>query len=295
MPHFADELINAMESKRSRICVGIDPNPAKFPPEIAPTSNDPRAIIDSFYAFVVGVLDAVAEHAAAVKFQSAYFERYHAEGVEAYYSLVAEAKSKGLVVIGDAKRGDIGSTAEAYAAGHLDPIDTEDVDTPDALTVNPMLGLDTLGPFIAAADRHAKGLFVLVRTSNPGSAALQDAELADGRTWSEALADGLHDLAQKNVGTSGYSNLGAVVGCTQPAAMTSLRRRLPTSIFLLPGYGTQGGTPTTARAAFNTPHDDNHGALISASRSVTYPDRHDNEPWQSAIARAAREMKQAVG
>lgn len=291
MPHFADDLIEAIEHKRSRICVGIDPNPDKLPEAVAPKSREPRAVIDSFYAFVVGVLDAVAEHAACVKFQSAYFERYHAEGVEAYHSLVAEARGKGLLVIGDIKRGDIGSTSEAYAAGHLDPMAAEDVDTPDAITVNPMLGLDTLAPFADAADRNGKGLFVLVRTSNPGSADLQDVELKDGRTWSEALADRLNDLAEPRIGTRGYSSIGAVVGATQPHMMQSLRRRLPNSIFLLPGYGAQGGTADTARAAFDA---NGHGALVSASRSILYPDTQVGESWQQSIARAAREMKEAV-
>lgn len=295
MPHFADDLIEAIEHKRSRVCVGIDPNPNKLPKSIAPKSHEPRAVIDSFYAFVVGVLDAVAEHAACVKFQSAYFERYHAEGVEAYHSLITEAKSKGLLVIGDVKRGDIGSTSDAYAAGHLDPMAAEDADTPDAITINPMLGLDTIEPFTEAADRNGKGLFVLVRTSNPGSADLQDVELKDGRTWSEALADRLNDLAQPRIGMRGYSSIGAVVGATQPHTMRSLRQRLPRSIFLLPGYGAQGGTADTARAAFDA---NGHGALVSASRSILYPDATPSappgQPWQSAIAHAARAMRNAL-
>jgi orotidine-5'-phosphate decarboxylase len=288
MPHFADDLIDAIETKRSRVCVGIDPMPARFPVDVRPDSDEPQAIIDAFYTFVVGVLDAVAEHAACVKFQSAYFERYHREGVEAYFSLIAEAKAKGLLVIGDIKRGDIGSTSAAYAAGHLDPIAEEDLATPHAVTVNPMLGLDTIGPFADAADRNGKGLFVLVRTSNPGSSMLQDAELADGRTWSEMLADELHTFARSRVGARGYSSVGAVVGATQPDAMASLRRRMPQSIFLLPGYGTQGGTAETARAAFD---DDGLGAIVSASRSVLYPDAEPGQDWQQAIARAAGEMR----
>ena len=290
--HFADALIAAVEAKRSRVCVGIDPAADQLPAAVRPASDDPRAVIDAFYAFVVGVLDAVAEHAACVKFQSAHFERYHTDGVAAYFSLIAEAKAKGLLVIGDAKRGDIGSTSAAYAAGHLDPHPDDDSATPDALTVNPMLGLDTLAPLIDAAARNGKGLFALVRTSNPGSGDLQDIELKDGRTWSEMLADRLNDLAAPHVGARGYSLLGAVVGATQPQAMASLRRRLPTSIFLLPGYGAQGGTADTARAAFDAA---GHGAIVSASRSVLYPDARGGEDWKSAVARAAREMKAAIG
>ena len=288
MPHFADDLIGAIEDKRSRVCVGIDPNPVLFPEKLRPKGDSTREVIDAFYAFVVGVLDAVADVAACVKFQSAYFERYRHEGVEAYFSLVNEAKTKGLLVIGDAKRGDIGATSEAYAAGHLEPISEEDFATPHALTVNPMLGLDTVAPFATVADAHDKGLFVLVRTSNPGSATLQDAELKDGRTWSEMLADELQPTAGGHVGKRGYSSIGAVVGATQPHSMASLRRRLPNSIFLLPGYGTQGGTADTARAAFN---DDGLGAIVSASRSVTYPTFAPGDDWKRAVAASARAMR----
>jgi orotidine-5'-phosphate decarboxylase len=293
--NFADNLLGAIVEKRSCVCVGIDPNFSKLPAAIAGpverrASASPRQVVDGFYDFVTGVLDATAEHAACVKFQSAYFEQYHAEGVEAYYSLIAEAKAKGLLVIGDVKRGDIGATSEAYAAGHLAPMPPGgDADTPDAITVNPMLGLDTLEPFAEAAGRAGKGLFVLVRTSNPGSAELQDAPLADGRTWSEALADRLAALAGPYAGERGYSAIGAVVGATQPHTMQSLRKRLPRSIFLLPGYGTQGATAEMTRAAFD---ENGLGAIVSASRSVLYPKSEPGGDWKSAIARAAAEMKQ---
>ena len=207
--NFSDKLLGAIEQKRSCVCVGIDPNFSKLPDAVAGpvdrrASASPRQVVDCFYKFVIGVLDATAEHAACVKFQSAYFEQYHAEGIEAYFSLIAEAKAKGLLVIGDVKRGDIGATSEAYAAGHLAPMAAGgDADTPDAITVNPMLGLETLEPFAEAAGRVGKGLFVLVRTSNPGSDDFQDVKLADGRTWSEGLADRLNGLAGEYVGGGG--------------------------------------------------------------------------------------------
>ncbi len=296
MRHFADELIGAIEAKRSRVCVGIDPSYPKLPAALRGEGGEgkpveARRVIDAYYSFVVGVLDAVAEHACCVKFQSAYFEQYHAEGIEAYYSLVNEANAKGLLVLGDIKRGDIGSTSEAYAAGHLDPIPQDDLATPDAITVNPMLGLDTVAPFADVADRNGKGLFVLVRTSNPGSAELQDAELKDGRTWSEALADRVNEMAQARIGSRGYSNIGAVVGATQPHTMASIRRRLPNSFFLLPGYGAQGGSAETSKAAFN---EDRLGAIVSASRSVLYPEVKPGEDWRQAISRSAREMRDDI-
>ena len=285
---FANELLAAIADKTSRVCVGLDPMPDRLPPELAVEGDDPRKTLDAIYAFVVGVLDAVSETAACVKFQSAYFERFHSDGVDAYFELVQEAKQKGLLVIGDAKRGDIGTTSAAYADAHLTPFNAGgDSDTPDALTVNPMLGLDTIEPFVDVAAKHGKGLFVLVRTSNPGSVETQDVRLATGQTWSEHLADLLAPMAEKHA-TDDVSLIGAVVGATQPDAMSSLRRRLPRSIFLLPGYGAQGGTAATARAAFaeGTP-----GAVVSASRSVLYPQRASGESWQAAIARAAKAMR----
>jgi orotidine-5'-phosphate decarboxylase len=283
---FANNLLAAIADKKSRVCVGIDPMPDRLPDGLL-TSRDPRAIVDAFYSFTVGVLDVVADVAACVKFQSAYFERFGTDGVAAYFALVAEAQQKGLLVIGDVKRGDIGATSEAYADAHLAPTEAEESATPDAITVNPMLGLDTLTPFADAAATHGKGLFVLVRTSNPGSDELQDVKLADGRTWSEMLADRLHEVATTHA-MGGVSLVGAVVGATQPHTMASIRRRLPESIFLLPGYGTQGGTAETAAAAFA---EDTPGAVVSASRSVLYAKPEAGEDWQQAVARAAKEMR----
>jgi orotidine-5'-phosphate decarboxylase len=286
--------------------VGIDPIFEMLPEAIAgPTdrrnANDAEAAIDAIFAFTTAVLRIVAPHVPCVKFQSAYFEKYLWEGVEAYYSLLQEAADLDLLVIGDVKRGDIGSTASAYAAAHLaePPFDEhDDIRMPDAITVNPMLGLDTLEPFIQTAKDYSKGLFVLVRTSNPGSAELQDVRLEDGRTWSEMLADKLQVVASQPalMGTGGYSSLGAVVGATQTHVIESIRRRLPNSFFLLPGYGAQGATAEMTRAAFR----DGKGALVSASRSILYAQRDKKYAdiagdWQRCVERAVVEMKQDVG
>jgi len=161
---------------------------------------------------------------------------------------------------------------------------------PDAITVNPMLGMDTLEPFVQTAREYGKGLFVLVRTSNPGSADLQDVKLADGRRWSEMLAERVAALADTFVGSSGYSAIGAVVGATQPHMIASLREKLPRSIFLLPGYGTQGATADMTRAAFK-----NHkGAIVSASRSILYAHKdakHSGKKWEDSVAAAVAEMR----
>jgi orotidine-5'-phosphate decarboxylase len=299
---FADRLIEAIEKKGAPICVGIDPIFEMLPDAIAGdasrrNANDAEAAIDAIFAFTTKVLEIVAPHVPAVKFQSGYFEKYRWEGVEAYYSLIHEAHELGLLVIGDVKRNDIGSTASAYAAAHLsDPgfLEQEEIVAPDAVTINPMLGLDSIEPFVSTARDENKGLFVLVRTSNPGSADFQDVTLADGRTWSEMLADKLAPVAASEglVGSHGYSSLGAVVGATQAHTMASLRSRLPKSIFLLPGYGTQGATADMTKAAFDAK---GQGAIVSASRSILYAHRDAERAypsWEDAVEGAVKYMKQ---
>lgn len=298
---FADRLINAIQAKGSPICVGIDPLMDSLPDAVAGSAaardaNDLTRCLDEIHDFVMGVLEVVAPHVPVVKFQSAYFEKYLYEGVEAYYGLIAEAKEMGLLVIGDVKRGDIGSTSEAYAAAHLDDItftDLESIATPDAITVNPFLGMDTLEPFLSVAKDAGKGLFVLVRTSNPGSAHLQDVKSADGRTFSELVADQLAPLAaaKELVGDHGWSSVGAVVGATQKHTMQSLRERLPQSIFLLPGYGMQGATADMTRAAFRN----GQGAIVSASRSILYAHKDAKfasaGSWEKSVEAAVIAMK----
>ncbi|MBC8108060.1 MAG: orotidine-5'-phosphate decarboxylase [Anaerolineae bacterium] len=292
---FVDRLLEAIARKKAPVCVGIDPIFEMLPDAIAGDAkkrdaNDLDACLYSIHDFCRGVLETVAPLVPAVKFQSAYFEQYLWEGVEAYYELVQEAKDLGLLVIGDVKRGDIGSTSEAYANAHLAPHSfpqVEHISTPDAITINPMLGMDSIAPFVKVAKETGKGLFVLVRTSNPGSADFQDAKLQDGRTWSEALADRLQPEAEAPglVGNSGWSNIGAVVGATQPHTIESFRARLPKSIFLLPGYGTQGATADMTRKGFKS----GCGGLVSASRSILYP-KATSTDWRDAVRKAAERM-----
>ncbi len=297
---FADRLLQAIADKQAPICVGIDPIIAQFPETLRARIDrrDVAGSVDALFEFCQQALKVVAPHVPAVKFQSAYFEQFAGEGVNAYFSLIQEARSLGLIVIGDVKRGDIGSTAEAYAAAHLDEghlwLDGDEEQTPDAITVNPFCGLDTIEPFVTMARQQRKGLFVLVRTSNPGSALLQDAILADGRTWSQMLAGELNKLATQAelIGQSGYSGLGAVVGATQPQAMIELRQLLPQSIFLLPGYGAQGATAQMTRAAFV----DGQGALVSASRSILFAHLSKQyageSDWRVCVEKAVLAMKQ---
>jgi orotidine-5'-phosphate decarboxylase len=302
---FSDRLLDAVDQKGSPICIGIDPIFELLPDEIAGlanrrNANDAEAAIDAIFAFTVQVLKIVAPLVPCVKFQSAYFEKYLWEGVEAYYSLIQEARELGLIVIGDVKRGDIGSTSSAYAAAHLadPPFDqTEDITAPDAITINPFCGLDSIEPFIKVARDDGKGLFILVRTSNPGSDQLQDAKLVDGRTWSEMLADLLQPIAAREglIGQRGWSSIGAVVGATQIHTIAALRQRLPQSIFLLPGYGAQGATAEMVRAAFR----DGQGAIVSASRSILYAHRDPafagQGDWKTCVESAVIKMRQEIG
>jgi orotidine-5'-phosphate decarboxylase len=303
---FHERLLDAIDQKNAPICVGIDPIYDQLPADLKTSDQPtPAEIIDAYFDFTMGVLEAVAPLVPVVKFQSAYFEQYHAEGVEAYYNLIAEARGMGLLTIGDVKRGDIGSTSTAYAHAHLAEIDRgDDVaesirddildhgETPDAITINPMLGIDAIEPFVQRADATGKGLFILVRTSNPGSADFQDVKLENGLTWSEHLADTLQKRVVKpRIGRGRYTSIGAVVGATQTHTMKSLRGRLPNSILLLPGYGTQGATADMTRAAFD---GNGRGAIVSASRSVLYSKAASGESWQSAIRRAATTMRDEI-
>jgi orotidine-5'-phosphate decarboxylase len=300
---FCDRLLDAIDYSHAPICVGIDPVVESLPDSVREkfkSRNESEAAIDAIFDFTTKILKIVAQHVPVVKFQSAFFERYLWEGVEAYYSLIQEAKDLNLLVIGDVKRGDIGSTASAYAAGHLaeQTSGDDEIATPDAITVNPMLGLDTLEPFIKTAKDFSRGLFVLVRTSNPGSAELQDAPLASGQTWSEMLAEKLSVLAAEKglVGSRGWSSLGAVVGATQPHTMQSIRSRLPKSIFLLPGYGAQGATAEMTRLAFK----DGRGAIVSASRSIIYAHKEPKyssqfgNSWEKCVEAAVVDMKREI-
>jgi orotidine-5'-phosphate decarboxylase len=278
--HFADRLLAACDAK-GPVCVGLDPVFGRLP--IALQDRAPHEAIE---AFARAVIDAVADHVAVVKPQIACFERYGADGYGAYERVVDAAKQRGLIVIGDAKRGDIGSSSSHYAAGLL-----ANPRGADALTVNSYLGDDGLEPFVRLAAEEGKGLFVLVRTSNPGGDALQTLELADGRTVAEAVADMVAQLGERYAGDAGYSCIGAVVGATKTAEQQSLRHRMPRQLFLVPGFGAQGGTAEGVRGCFD---GEGRGAIITASRSVIYAFDQTSADWQSSIAEAAIELRQQI-
>ncbi|NLG09356.1 MAG: orotidine-5'-phosphate decarboxylase [Deinococcales bacterium] len=261
---FAARLQARAQATGSVVCLGLDPRPGAHPltdpARLGDAALVARAVTDYFRA----VLDATHDLVACCKPQAAFFEALGLPGLEALAALMAHSRGLGVPVVLDAKRGDIGSTAEAYAAAYL----TDGAFAADALTVNPFLGLDTLEPFLAAAEAGGRGLFVLVRTSNPGSAALQEAELASGEALYQRLADALAERSRAlAAGPGGYTVLGAVAGATAPAALAELRRRLPRSLLLVPGYGAQGGSADDVAAAFDAA---GRGAVVNASRSLTY-------------------------
>ncbi len=281
--NFADRLTEAIDA-RSPVCVGIDPIYDKLPASLRRNGAEEQARIEAISGFSRGVLDAVAPIVPAVKFQIAYFEVYRDKGVKLYFDLVAAAKRAGLIVIGDVKRGDIASTASAYAAGHLGH-----PQAPDAITVNSYFGSDGLEPFVSAARDSGSGLFALVRTSNPSAAAIQDFADGAGKRLYEHVAECIAALGGREglVGSRGFSCIGAVVGATYPDQARKLRKIMPQQIFLVPGYGAQGATAADCAAAF---HTGGTGAIVNASRSVIYAGSRGTEgdDWKSAVAQAAR-------
>ncbi|MCG3179078.1 MAG: Orotidine 5'-phosphate decarboxylase [Phycisphaerae bacterium] len=333
--HFADRLARAVARAGGPTVVGIDPNFERLPADLrrkAESTGRASDQLDAIFQFCAAVLEAVAPVAAAVKFQSAYFEVYRGEGVDAYYSLIHEARQLGLVTIGDVKRGDIGSTAEAYAAAHLSepagqtPADAErirvtgdarlggdpelsqrpgmgpeisaelDRAAPDAITVNPYLGIDGVEPFLSLAAELGKGIFALVRTSNKSAGQLQDFADAGGVKLYEHLAGLVEGWASApgRVGSCGDSLLGAVVGATWPQQARELRAKMPHCIFLVPGYGAQGASADDCMASFRA---DGTGGIVNASRSILYA--FDREPyksrfggdWEAAIRAAATDFR----
>jgi orotidine-5'-phosphate decarboxylase len=250
------------------LVIGIDPDPKRiFGEKSAFQKAHPglsqQALLDTFCETVI---QAAAETACAVKPQAAFFESMGLWGYESLGRCIRKARAGGIPVILDAKRGDIGNTASAYASAYLDP--SSDFFA-DALTVNPYLGPDTLEPFAAAAAKAGCGLFVLVKTSNPGSGAFQDTLLSDGRPLYLKVAEVVRDMGRSYVGACGYSDIGAVVGATYPEELAVIRKAMPETTFLVPGYGAQGGTAEDVRGAFNA---DGYGAVVSSSRGIIFAD-----------------------
>ena len=257
-----------------------------------------KGAVEAIWQFNVGLIDALCDIVPAVKPQSAYYENLGWQGMEMLERTIRYAKEKGLFVIADIKRGDIGSTATAYAEGWLSgaPIEGQVFKSFDAdcVTLNGYMGSDSIKPFLEAAKGEDKCAFVLVKTSNPGSGELQDVKAADGRTIYEVMGELNEQIAAGTEGKYGFTMAGAVTGATYPQQIQDLRSRLPHTFFLVPGYGAQGGTAADVKYAFN---EKGHGAIVNSSRGImcawkkTGGDGHD---FQEAARNAAIAMRDDI-
>lgn len=304
----ADKLLEEIDRKQNPCVVGLDPVIEKIPDSLI-KGDSFREIADAFTRFNKGIIDSIADLIPAVKPQIAFYEKYGSEGFRSFEETVDYAMSKGLLVIEDGKRNDISSTAQAYADGHLGKVTSGSVKVPsldvDLLTVNPYLGSDGLTPFVDVCRRYDKGIFILVKTSNPSSAEFQDriVKINDSEV-KEFLKAGLdvknnetemynlvalqvNRYAQQLKGRRGYSPIGAVVGATFPRQAKELRKIMPDSIFLVPGYGAQGGTAKDLTNCFN---DDGYGAVINSSRGIIYAYEKTGQDFKKAARDAARAM-----
>ncbi len=280
---FADRLIEAIRKRGNPLCVGFDIYPERIPALFGPVGEDMKAVL----RFGEAIIELAGPRAAAFKPQMAFFEMYGGSGVLCANILSEMAQTAGMLSILDAKRGDIGSTAEGYARAALGPRPGMDA---DAVTVNPYLGRDSLEPFFKIAEERHKGVAVLVRTSNPGAKDLQDQRVAGQPFWTR-VADMIAPEAERLRGESGWSGLMAVAGATYPEEAQTLRAILPSALFLVPGYGAQGASATDAVAGFvKTATGVREGGVVNASRSLLYPATVGPDislsDWRAAVAAA---------
>ena len=289
--NFADRLAEAVERKRSQLVVGLDPRPDLLPVELRGEAHLGRPeAADACSRFCRGLVDAVAPYVVAVKPQVAFFEALGSDGVRALEEVCSYSRSAGLQVIVDAKRGDIGSTARAYASAFLEP-SNGNAPLADALTVNPYLGRDSLDPYLAACRRDGAGIFCVVKTSNAGGAEVQDLVLSDGRHVWHQVAELVSEWGADLVGEHGLSSVGAVIGATHPRAVGEARKLLPRAVLLLPGVGAQGATPADVARAFTSGPA---SALVNVARNVIYAFRVSGMDWRSAAAAEASKYAREV-
>jgi orotidine-5'-phosphate decarboxylase len=288
---FGDRLAEAVDRKRSQLLVGLDPRVDLLPVELRGGAElRGEAAADAVARFCRAIIDSVAPHVVGVKPQLAFFEALGAPGMRVFAEVCAYARTAGLLVLADGKRGDIASTARAYASAYLEP----QADAPplaDAMTINPYLGRDAVEPFLAACRRHGAGVFCLVKTSNAGGADVQDVVLSDGHPLWQHVARLVAEWGEDVIGERGLSSVGAVVGATHPRSVAEARRLLPQAIVLLPGVGAQGATGADVARAFTSGPA---SALVSASRSVIYAASHGDDDWRAAAAAEAARLRTEV-
>lgn len=300
-----DRLIEAIEDKQNPSVVGLDPTPAVVPSAVMEAYSieveenvdtddnvEATAAAAAYFEYNRAIIDAVYDIVPAVKPQIAMYEALGPAGIDCYTMTCEYARSRGLYVIGDVKRGDIGSTAAAYAH-HLSGFNGSDIWYEDAVTVNPYLGSDGIEPFMQAAQETDRDLFILVRTSNPSSSQLQELELTSGERVYEHVADLVESWGADSIGRFGYSRAGAVVGATHPEEGARLRERMPHTFFLVPGYGAQGGTAQSVAGMFDR---NGSGAIVNSSRGIIgawrsderYSDEMEPEDALAIVAENAR-------
>ena len=284
--HFGNRLVTKIRSSKSFLCLGVDPH-LDLIPKIFDVNTKTSNIVGKVEKFCFSLLDAAVGLVPAIKPQIALFEQLGPDGMKLLSSLCKHAQSQNFLVIMDAKRGDIGSTSQAYANAYLG----KDAPFPsDALTINPWLGIDSLEPFFKKASETSSGLFVLVHTSNKGSKDIQEMSLSTGIKCYEHLANILKPIVEKHKGALGLSSIGVVSGATFREESVALRKLLPNAPFLIPGYGTQGASAKDACAPLvqDTEHSNllNFG-LINASRSILFSEdsylANNIEEWQKII------------
>ncbi|NJL27321.1 MAG: orotidine-5'-phosphate decarboxylase [Thermoanaerobaculia bacterium] len=297
--HWGDELTLRLRRLGHPLCLGLDPHLALLPQPFRTGSMDPTepATSEAIERFLTTVIDLAADRVAVVKPQIAFFEQLGWRGLRALENVIAHARSAGLLVLLDAKRGDIGSTAEAYAEAWLGAASPAHA---DAITVNPYLGRDSLAPFLAKVGAEGRGVFVLVRTSNPGAADLQQLETAGAKLY-EKVAEMLAPEVEAHRGPeTGWSSVGVVVGATWPGEAERVRELLPGAIFLVPGYGAQGGSASDAMRGFvKGPDGRLEGGIVNSSRGVLFPKGAESAAaWErgfdEALGRAEEELGAAL-
>ncbi|WP_437225133.1 orotidine-5'-phosphate decarboxylase [Planctomicrobium sp. SH661] len=299
MTTYAQRLHEQIRLKKTPALVGLDPRWEQLPTELRVRAeslggNQFSIRASAYEEFCKRVVDVVAPLVPAVKPQSAFFEECGPAGVAALENVIRHARKAGLIVICDAKRGDIGSTAEAYAAAYLAGVDPDAAPfAADALTVNPYMGIDTLQPFVERAEKVGAGLYVLVRTSNPGARDFQD-RVTDGETLYTTVARKIEALSVQTAGGADYGSIGAVVGATYPEELAQLRQTMPHVPLLVPGYGSQGGTSQDAAAAFDA---QGLGAVVNSSRGILFAfqkgklaQEFGESRWEQAVEAATRLM-----
>lgn len=299
MQSYIERLHAAIRIKRNAVVVGLDPRLDSLPPDVltavrARGLGDLEFVAAAYEEFCSRVIDVVASLVPAVKPQAAFFEEAGPAGCAALGRVIRKARNAGLLVICDAKRGDIGTTAEAYARAYLAGADPDAAPWgADALTVNPYLGKDTLEPFVAVARERGAGIYVLVRTSNPGAGTFQDLS-TDGVPLYRRVAAVVEDLALATCAGGDWGAIGAVVGATYPRELAELRQAMPHAPLLVPGYGSQGALGADVAAAFAA---DGRGAVVNNSRGILfaykkpeYASRFGPEGWEQAVDSATRAM-----